>query len=127
MNIIGCDLHSRYQVVAWVNQETGEVMTRRLEHENGEAKRFYGQRPRGAVVGVEATIPVLWFERLLRECGHELWVGDAAKIRASETRKQKYDGRDAEHILDLLWRIVFRASGRPPGKTATCASCWCIG
>jgi len=102
MTIIGCDLHSRYQVVAWVNQETGEILTRRLEHEDGEAKRFYSGLPRGARVGIEATFPALWFERLLQECGHELWVGDAAKIRASETRKQKYDGRDAEHILDLL-------------------------
>jgi len=34
MNIMGCDLHSRYQVVAWVKEETGEIVTRRLEHEN---------------------------------------------------------------------------------------------
>ena len=36
------------------------------------------------------------------ELGHELWVGDAARIRASEVRLQKTDARDAEHILDLL-------------------------
>ena len=102
MAIIGCDLHSRYQVVAWMEEGTGEIRTRRLEHENGEARTFYSSLPRGAVVGIEATMPALWFERLLQECGHELWVGDAAKIRAWETRKQKYDGRDAEHILDLL-------------------------
>jgi transposase len=51
---------------------------------------------------VEATFPALWFERLLSECGHELWVGDAARIRASEVRQQKTDTRDAEHLLDLL-------------------------
>jgi len=102
MTIMGCDLHSRYQVVAWVNQGTGEILTRRLGHEDGEAKRFYSGLPRGARVGIEATFPALWFERMLAELGHELWVGDAARIRASETRKQKYDGRDAEHILDLL-------------------------
>jgi hypothetical protein len=28
MSIIGCDLHSRYQVVAGVNTEDGEVVTR---------------------------------------------------------------------------------------------------
>ncbi len=39
---------------------------------------------------------------LLAECGHELWVGDAARIRASEVRQQKTDTRDAEHLLDLL-------------------------
>jgi transposase len=53
-------------------------------------------------VGVEATFPALWFERLLAGCGHELWVGDAARIRASEVRQQKTDTRDAEHLLDLL-------------------------
>src|SRR5579859_2801789 len=99
MNIIGCDLHTRYQVVAWVKEETGEVVTRRLEHENGEAARFYASWPRGTVVGIEATFPAHWFERLLGECGHELWVGHAAKIRASVVRRQKTDTRDAEHLL----------------------------
>ncbi len=102
MTIIGCDLHPRYQVVAWIDEETGEIRTRRLEHENGEARAFYTSLPRGARVGIEATFPALWFERLLTECGHELWVGDAARIRASEVRQQKTDTRDAEHMLDLL-------------------------
>jgi transposase len=116
MDIIGCDLHSRYQVVAWVKRETGEIMRRRLEHETGEARRFYVGLPRGARVGIEATIPALWFERLLGECGHELWVGDAAKIRASETRQQKTDGRDAEHILDLLLANRFPRIWTPSGE-----------
>jgi transposase len=116
MDIIGCDLHSRYQVVAWVSRETGEIMRRRLEHENGEARRFYAGLPRGARVGIEATIPALWFERLLGECGHELWVGDAAKIRAAETRQQKTDGRDAEHILDLLLANRFPRIWTPSGE-----------
>jgi hypothetical protein len=102
MTIIGCDLHTRYQVVAWMEEETGEIRTRRLEHMGEEVRRFYAGWPRGAVVGVEATFPALWFERLLAACGHELWVGDAAKIRASEVRQQKTDTRDAEHLLDLL-------------------------
>lgn len=102
MNIIGCDLHTRYQVVAWMEEETGEIRTRRLEHASGEARVFYAGWPRGTVVGVEATFPALWFERLLTECGQELWVGDAARIRASEVRQQKTDTRDAEHLLDLL-------------------------
>jgi transposase len=53
-------------------------------------------------VGIEATGPIHWFERLLAELGHELWIGDSAKIRASEVRKQKTDERDAALILELL-------------------------
>jgi transposase len=48
-----------------------------------------------------------WFERLLQELGMELWVGDAAKIRASVVRKQKTDRRDAEHLLQLLMENRF--------------------
>ena len=45
MLIIGCDLHTRYQVIAMLNSETGELVTRRLQHENGEAGAFYASLP----------------------------------------------------------------------------------
>ncbi len=102
MLIIGCDLHTRYQVIAMLDATTGEIVRRRLEHENGEAGRFYASLPKGARVGIEATGCTQWFERLLAECGHELWVGDPAEIRARAVRRQKTDARDAEHLLDLL-------------------------
>jgi hypothetical protein len=42
MMIVGCDLHARYQQIAMPNEQTGELIERRLEHENGEARGFYG-------------------------------------------------------------------------------------
>ena len=102
MLIIGCDFHTRYQQIAMLDQSTGELVERRLEHENGEADRFYRGLPKPVRVGVEATGPLHWFERLLAELGHELWIGNSAKIRASEVRKQKTDERDAQLILDLM-------------------------
>ena len=102
MLIIGCDFHTRYQQIAMMDEATGELIERRLEHENGEAHTFYRDLPKPVRVGVEATGPLHWFERLLGELGHELWIGDSAKIRASEVRKQKTDERDALLILDLL-------------------------
>jgi transposase len=53
-------------------------------------------------VGIEATGPIHWFERLLAQLGHQLWIGDSAQIRASVVKLQKTDQRDAAHILDLL-------------------------
>ena len=73
-----------------------------MEHEHGEAKRFY-QALRGPVrVGMEAVGNSQWFEGMLAELGHELWIGDAARIRRLVVRQQKTDRRDARHILDLL-------------------------
>jgi len=102
MLIIGCDLHTRFQQIAYLDTTTGEIVTRRLEHENCEARKFYVGLGEKARVGIEATGCTQWFERLLAELGHELWVGDPAEIRARAVRRQKTDTRDAEHLLDLL-------------------------
>ena len=102
MIIIGCDFHTRSQQIAMLDTETGEVVEKSLEHENGEAKRFYEGLKEPALVGIETTGYTLWFAQMLSELGHELVVGEAGKIRAKETRKQKHDRRDAEHLLDLL-------------------------
>ena len=107
MIIIGCDFHSRFQQIAWVDTETGEVEARKLDHENGEAKRFYEGLKEPALVGIETTGHMRWFAEMLAELGHQLVVGDAAKIRACEPRKQKHDRRDAEHLLNLLIRGDF--------------------
>ena len=34
-HFIGCDVHTRFQFVAWVDGETGEIRKRRLEYEVG--------------------------------------------------------------------------------------------
>jgi transposase len=82
--------------------ETGEIVTRRLEHETGEAKKFYAGLEKPSLIGIEATGYTQWFERWVAELGHQLWVGDPAQIRARAVRRQKTDTRDAEHLLDLL-------------------------
>ncbi len=107
MLIIGVDFHSRFQQIAMVDTETGELIERRLEHGNGEAKKFYARLQKPVRVGMEATGYAQWFERMLAQLGHELWVGDAAEIRAAMVRKQKTDSRDALHILDLLLQNRF--------------------
>jgi transposase len=102
MIIIGCDFHTRSQQIAMLDTETGEVVEKKLEHEDEEAKRFYEGLKEPALVGIETTGYTRWFAEMLAELGHELMVGDAAKIRASETRKQKHDRRDAWHIMELM-------------------------
>ncbi len=102
MLIIGCDFHPSFQQVAILDNQTGEIREQRLGHRE-EAEQFYrslaGQSVR---VGMEACGHYPWFERLLAELAFELWLGDAAQIRATVVRQQKTDRRDAEHVLELL-------------------------
>src|ERR1035437_6271248 len=81
MKIVGCDLHTRYQQIAMLDRETGEFIERRLEQEGGEARACYAALAGPVRVGIEATGHTRWFERMLAEMGHELWIGDAAQIR----------------------------------------------
>jgi len=104
MLIIGCDYHPGFQQTACVDSETGEFQEQRLRH-SLEAETFYrGLKDQGknVRVGMEASGQARWFERLLAELGFELWIGNAAEIRAKRVRKQKTDRQDAQHILKLL-------------------------
>src|SRR5262249_1824054 len=113
MRIIGCDLHARQQTLAMLDTETGEVVNRTLMHEGKQVREFYSELPRPVLVGIEAIGPMQWFLDLLGQLGIECRVGDAAKIRAAEPRKQKHGRRDAELILKLLVEKRFPAIGMP--------------
>jgi transposase len=91
MWIIGCDLHTREQQIAALDTTTGTLVERRVEHAGDAVRRFYAALPRPARVGIGASGTGQGFEKLLAELGRELWVGDAAEIRASVVRQQRTD------------------------------------
>jgi hypothetical protein len=41
MRVIGCDYHSSWQQICWLDTTTGETEERKLEHASGEAEKFY--------------------------------------------------------------------------------------
>jgi transposase len=109
MIIIGVDFHPEFQQIALMDSDSGEFQEKRLGHRE-EAETFYrgltaaGQKVR---VGMEASGHGRWFERLLSELQIELWIGDAAEIRARRVRKQKTDRQDAQLILKLMLKDDF--------------------
>jgi transposase len=113
MTIVGCDFHPGWQQVAVFDEATGEIQELKLVNADGEAERFYRQLTVPSLVGFEACGNTQWFEDLLDRLGHEVWIGDAAEIRASYVRKQKTDRRDAAHILKLLIENRFPRLWRP--------------
>jgi transposase len=102
MVLIGSDFHPSWQQVSWLNRETGETGDQKLVHEAGAVEKFYRRFPAGSRIGMEATGNCQWFLELMAKLGHEVLVGDAAKIRASDSRQQKHDKRDARLLLQLL-------------------------
>jgi transposase len=109
MIIIGVDFHPEFEQIASVDTDSGEFQEKRLAHP-AEAEQFYrdlaaqGKKVR---VGMEASGHARWFERLLAELQLELWIGDAAQIRAKRVRKQKTDRQDAQLILKLMLKDDF--------------------
>src|SRR6266702_1896182 len=102
MIFIGCDFHPSWQQVCWLDMVTGETNNQKLVHASGDAEKFYRRLTVPVRVGIEATGNCQWFLELLGKLGHEVWVGDAAKIRACDPRQQKHDPRDARLLLQLL-------------------------
>lgn len=110
----GVDFHARQQTVCSLTTADGVMSTHELKHQNkAELKAFYTQFSGPVLVGLEASGYSPWFEQLLEELGHEVWLGDATEIRRRARRRQKNDRRDAELILDLLLHGEFPRIHRP--------------
>jgi transposase len=105
---IGVDFHPYEQTVAYASDEDGEIGYRRFLHSDKQSIRaFYRKCGAEAVIGVEATGCLWWFEKMLADGGHQLKIGDPRMIRRAALSRHKNDFRDAETILDLLMRGAF--------------------
>ena len=87
MMVIGCDFHPSWQQICWLETATGETEEKKLEHASGEAERFYRRLTSPALIEMESTGNCQWFVELVAGLGHEIWIGDAAKIRACDARR----------------------------------------
>jgi transposase len=99
---IGVDFHARQQTVCYFDSADGELKQTVLHHQNDDIRAFYQGFSGEVVIGLESGGYSQWFEELLEELGHQVWIGDATEIRRLAKRRQKNDRRDAEHILELL-------------------------
>jgi len=111
---IGVDFHARQQTICSLTTMGGEIQTHELKHQHKDQVRaFYAQFTGHVIVGLEASGYSPWFEQLLEDLGHEVWLGDATEIRRRARWRQKNDRRDAELILDLMLHDEFPRLHRP--------------
>jgi transposase len=110
----GVDFHARMQTVAYCNTADGEVRVAELDHrKKDEVREFYAQFSEEVVVGLEASGYSTWFEAMLEEFGHTVWMGHATEVRRRANWRQKNDRRDAELLLELMLKGDFPKIHRP--------------
>lgn len=114
---IGVDFHPHQQTVAWCDTGTGETRTFALAHDLERVREFYTSLPEPAIIGIEASARAVWFENMLTDTGHQLFVGNPVLIRKRATSRHKNDKRDAELILKLLLSGEFPAIWRRPPES----------
>jgi len=97
----GLDLGDRYSYLCLIDTASGEVMEEgrlRITPETFK-RRFASERPMR--IAIEAGTHSPWVSRVLEECGHEVLVANARKLRLIYANKQKTDEIDAENLARL--------------------------
>lgn len=97
---IGMDLGDKKNTIC-VLDSAGEVVLRKeIVNTKESLVKFFGKY-KGSLVAIEAGTHSPWISRELESLGFEVLVGNARKLRAIWTAKDKCDGRDAEMLARI--------------------------
>jgi transposase len=97
----GLDLGDKYSYLCLIDQQSGEVMEEGRLRTTPETfrRRFASELPMR--IAIEAGTHSPWASRVLEECGHEVLVANARKLRLIYANKRKTDEIDAENLARL--------------------------
>jgi transposase len=97
----GLDLGDRYSYLCLIDTLSGEVVEEGRLRTNPEAiRRRFASEP-SLRIAIETGTHSPWVSRLLEECGHEILVANARKLRLIYANKRKTDEVDAENLARL--------------------------
>jgi transposase len=98
----GLDLGDRYSYLCLLDTLSGEVVEEGRLRTTPEdfRRRFASERP-PMRIAIEAGTHSPWVSRVLEECGHEVLVANARKLRLIYANKRKTDEVDAENLARL--------------------------
>jgi transposase len=98
----GFDLGDKYSYLCLIDQQSGEIMEEgRLRTTPEALRRRFSSELQPLRVAIEAGTHSPWVSRVLEECGHEVVVANARKVRLIYTNKRKTDEIDAENLARL--------------------------
>jgi transposase len=98
----GLDLGDKYSYLCLIDTQSGEVIDEGRLRTSPEAlrRRFASERP-PMRIAIETGTHSPWVSRVLEECGHEVLVANARKLRFIYANKRKTDEIDAENLARL--------------------------
>jgi transposase len=97
----GLDLGDRYSYLCLIDTLSGEVLEEgRLRTTPEALRRRFASEP-SLRIAIETGTHSPWVSRLLEECGHEVLVANARKLRLIYSNKRKTDEVDAENLARL--------------------------
>jgi transposase len=97
----GLDLGDKYSYLCLIDSQSGEVIEEGRLRTTPETfrRRFASEQPMR--IAIEAGTHSPWASRVLEECGHEVLVANARKLRLIYANKHKTDEIDAENLARL--------------------------
>jgi transposase len=98
----GLDLGDKYSYLCLIDTDSGEVMEEgRLRTTPETFRRRFASEQSPMRIAIEAGTHSPWASRVLEECGHEVLVANARKLRLIYSNKRKTDEIDAENLARL--------------------------
>jgi len=97
----GLDLGDKFSYLCFLDTVSGEIMEEGRLRTSPETfkRRFASERPMR--IAIEAGTHSPWVSRVLEECGHEVLVANARKLRLIYANKRKSDEMDAQNLARL--------------------------
>jgi transposase len=97
----GLDLGDKYSYLCLLDQADGEVIEEGRLRTTPDALRRRFASEQQLRIAIEAGTHSPWVSRVLEECGHEVLVANARKLRFIYANKRKTDEVDAENLARL--------------------------
>jgi transposase len=117
----GLDIGDKYSYLCLIDTDSGEVIEEgRLRTTPEALRRRFASEP-SLRMAIETGTHSPWVSRLLEECGHEVLVANARKLRLIYANKRKTDEIDAENLARLARldpRLLYPLKHRGEGSQA---------
>jgi len=113
---VGMDAHKRFSQFAVLDEKGRVIKEVKVEHNNGNIKRYLSGFPQGTQVAVECVGNWYWFADEIESAGCEVLLTQAGKAKLMMGHVNKTDKLDAIGLAKLLRNGTLPTVWLPPGE-----------